>query len=340
MRRIFMQKKKIKKKDFDHYIGEFMYYCQSRSLRPKTMNSYEQALRLFERWSMELEGINSPTEVYEETIRHYICDLQERGKYSFYANEERTSTNAPERRRDYRQPVSTTTINNYIRNLKVFFTWYADRYSDTDSPMKNVKQLPNERKKRDYMNDADVKKLLSSFDKSYYAEHRDYLVIMLILDTGMRLGECLKLTSDEIDMDERAITIPADLTKGRKSRCVFFSQKTARDLRSWLRFKDRYSGTKYLFPVKSSGLPVKLATFEANFRRYLTRTGIKADASPHTLRNNFAKRCLMNGMDIYTLSRILGHSSVKVTEQAYLDLTDKDLCIRYQNFSPIENLYD
>ena len=58
----------------------------------------------------------------------------------------------------------------------------------------------------------------------------------------------------------------------------------------------------------------------------------------HALRNNFAKRCLMNGMDIYTLSRILGHSSVSVTENAYLDLTDRDLRHRYQNFSPIENM--
>lgn len=46
----------------------------------------------------------------------------------------------------------------------------------------------------------------------------------------------------------------------------------------------------------------------------------------------------MNGMDIYTLSRILGHSSVTVTEKAYLDLTDQDLRHRYQNFSPIENM--
>lgn len=53
------------------------------------------------------------------------------------------------------------------------------------------------------------------------------------------------------------------------------------------------------------------------------------------LRNNFAKRCLMNGMDIYTLSRILGHSSVAVTEQAYLDLTDEDLGKRYQHYSPV-----
>ena len=42
----------------------------------------------------------------------------------------------------------------------------------------------------------------------------------------------------------------------------------------------------------------------------------------------------MNGMDIYTLSKILGHSSVTVTEQAYLDLTDEDIGKRYQNFSP------
>lgn len=46
----------------------------------------------------------------------------------------------------------------------------------------------------------------------------------------------------------------------------------------------------------------------------------------------------MSGMDIYTLSRILGHSSVTVTEKAYLDLTDDDLRKRYQNFSPISNM--
>ena len=50
----------------------------------------------------------------------------------------------------------------------------------------------------------------------------------------------------------------------------------------------------------------------------MTRAGIDKAISPHALRNNFAKRCLMAGMDVYTLSRILGHSSVSVTEKAYL----------------------
>ena len=47
----------------------------------------------------------------------------------------------------------------------------------------------------------------------------------------------------------------------------------------------------------------------------------------------------MAGMDIYTLSKILGHSSVTITEQAYLDVTDEDIKKRYSKFSPVENIY-
>ena len=161
---------------------------------------------------------------------------------------------------------------------------------------------------------------------------------MLMLDTGMRLGECLMLSMEQLDLHEQAITIPSELSKSRKCRCVYFSQKTARTLQRWLRFKDRYVESDYLFPTKESGMPISLRAFESNFRKYIQRAGIKKDVSPHALRNNFAKRCLLAGMDIYTLSRILGHSSVTVTEKAYLDLTDRDIKRRYRNFSPMEHL--
>lgn len=102
--------------------------------------------------------------------------------------------------------------------------------------------------------------------------------------------------------------------------------------------KDRYVESDYLFPVKATGQSLEISTFETTFKKYITRSGIEKDVSPHALRNNFAKRCIMAGMDIYTLSRILGHSSVTVTEKAYLDLTDRDIRRCYQNFSPIENM--
>ena len=82
-----------------------------------------------------------------------------------------------------------------------------------------------------------------------------------------------------------------------------------------------------------------MGNYERNFRNYMARTRINKRISPHTLRNNFAKRCLMSGMDIYTLSRILGHSSVKITEMAYLDVTDEDLKKRFMRHSPLDRIY-
>ena len=67
---------------FDWQIDEYMIYCRSRKLREKTMNSYEQALRLFERWCNEQMQIVSVDKVSDAVIRRYINDLQERGKWT------------------------------------------------------------------------------------------------------------------------------------------------------------------------------------------------------------------------------------------------------------------
>ena len=116
----------------------------------------------------------------------------------------------PARRRDFSQSISTTTINNYIRNLKAFFTWYADT-TQTTNPTVKIKQLRNERKAQEYLEDHEIEKLLKIFDRSYFPEHRDFMVIMLILDTGMRIGECLQITTDDLDMDDRTITLTGNL---------------------------------------------------------------------------------------------------------------------------------
>ncbi|MDY4583169.1 MAG: tyrosine-type recombinase/integrase [Candidatus Faecousia sp.] len=81
-------------------------------------------------------------------------------------------------------------------------------------------------------------------------------------------------------------------------------------LRRWLQYKDRYVESDYLFPVRERGGHIQVSNFESNFKKYLIRSGLNEQFTPHCLRNNFAKRCLMSGMDIYTLSKLLGHSSV------------------------------
>ena len=118
----------MKNLDFEWLTDEFMLYCRSTQLREKTMNSYEQALHLFGRWLAEELQIYTVDKITENVIRRYISDLQERGKYTFYVNDLSKNKNYPDRRRDYRKPVSVTTINNYIRNIRVFFNWMEREY--------------------------------------------------------------------------------------------------------------------------------------------------------------------------------------------------------------------
>ena len=327
----------MKNLDFEWLTDEFMLYCRSTQLREKTMSSYEQTLHLFGRWLSDELKIYTVDKITENVIRKYIDDLMVRGKYTFYVNDLSKKKNCPDRRRDYRKPVSVTTINNYIRNIRVFFNWMEREYIIRKNPMKRIRQLKYNRQAKVFLSDEDLKKLLSKFDKSYFTEHRDYVMVMLMLDSGMRLGECSTVLVTDLELGRKRINLRAEETKGRKDRTVYFSPKTEIVIRRWLQFKDRYVESDYLFPVKEHGGSIGVGNFESNFTKYILRAGLNEEYTPHCLRNNFAKRCLMNGMDIFTLSKILGHSSVEVTEQAYLDLTDEDISKQYHRASPFGN---
>lgn len=207
------------------------------------------------------------------------------------------------------------------------------------SPMKRIRFLKSERKPREYLTDEQVHKLLKTFNRTQFSEYRDYMITLLLLDTGMRLGECLCQNLNTLDLLNHTIRLSADVTKGRKARTVFFSIKTGKEFKKWLQYKERYCPSDCLFPSKQTGKATTISSYEFNFKQHLKRAKLSESISPHTLRNNFAKRCLMAGMDIYTLSRILGHSSVTITEKAYLDITDDDLKRKYIGFSPVEKLF-
>jgi len=74
-----------------------------------------------------------------------------------------------------------------------------------------------------------------------------------------------------------------------------------------------------------------IRTVESSFKKHRL---VGLDVQPHQLRNNFAKYYLLNGGDW----RILGHASVEVTQQAYLDFTDQEVNRKYQRHSPLNNL--
>lgn len=323
---------------FDYEIEDFMNYCQSKGLSKKSMRSYEQTLKLFAKYLEEEKGICSTKEVTKEAVRDYIIYLRERGKYTIISNENSREWNKPHNRTDYSKPIKNVTINNYIRNLKVYFNFMQDNYIINTNPFDKVKFLKSQREKKAFIKDEEFYKLLKCLDTTKYAEYRDYVIIQLIFDTGMRIGETLLIDiTTDLDLKNRAICLRAEMTKSNIARSVFFSAKMCEVLKRWIKFKDRYVESNLLFPVQLRDKPLLVNNFEKNYKKYCDRVGIE-ECSPHGIRNNFAKRFLMSGGDIYTLSKILGHSSVKVTEKSYLDFDDEDIRKKYQKYSPLANL--
>ncbi|QRI55394.1 tyrosine-type recombinase/integrase [Clostridium botulinum] len=82
-----------------------------------------------------------------------------------------------------------------------------------------------------------------------FHEYRDYIVINLIMDTGMKLSETLHLTINNVNFSIRTIFIPAEINKGRKDRVVFYGNTMSELLHRWIRFKDTYQETELLFPT-------------------------------------------------------------------------------------------
>lgn len=322
--------------NLDYVIDDFMIYCQQKDLRPKTIASYEATLRLFSRYLQDNCNIVNVKDITEKLCKEYITFTKERGKYTFIQDNNTAFINHPTRREDYNKKISITTVNNYLRNMKVFFSYCVEARIIKENPMSKMRQLKNNRKPKGQITDQEFKRLLQNMDTTKFHEFRDYVIIQLIFDTGMRIGETLSLNIKDVDIERRAISIPQEITKGRKERYVFFSLTMQRLLRRWLQYKDRYTESDLLFCTKRN-TRLSISNLEKNFKGYCRRIGLD-NITLHGLRNNYARRFLLAGGDIFTLSKLLGHSSVTVTEQAYLDLSDSDIRQNYQKFSPLENM--
>lgn len=174
-------------------IEMFIEHCGLKGLSTKTINSYEQTLRLFMQY-MDEQGILLTEKITHLAIQGYIKSIKERGKYTVTTNP--NSGNYPDRRVDFGKRVSDVTINNYLRNLRVFFNWCVEEELILRSPVKKGDFVKVERKPLEFVSDEDFKRLLKSMNSASFSEYRDSIIIQLLLDTGMRVNECLLARSD------------------------------------------------------------------------------------------------------------------------------------------------
>jgi site-specific recombinase XerD len=159
-----------------------------------------------------------------------------------------------------------------------------------------------------------IKRLLAVIDRV-----RDRTMILIMLRTGMRVGELLHTLVSEVNLKERRIEI-FEASKNRVGRVVYLSDDARDALQAWL--KERDPKQELLF-YGWRGRALSYTAARMMFVRYLTRADLVSKGySLHCLRHTFATELLNAGMSLPCLQQLLGHSSIEMTLR-YARLTDK-----------------
>lgn len=145
------------------------------------------------------------------------------------------------------------------------------------------------------------------------------MALTTIYALGLRLGEALALSADQIDSDR--LTVWVRQGKGRKDRGVPLPRPLLSRLRDFWR-TERVSGpTKILFARRGgSGRPLHPTTLQRAIKAGLQAAGIDKKAGPHSLRHSYATHLLEHGISLRTVQKVLGHRSLHTTER-YLHVT-------------------
>lgn len=160
-----------------------MVECSAKGLSKRSISSYESTLRLLANYLEKELGVESANDVRQIHLKTYIKYLQERGKYTVVVNENTKKTNNPEQRGDYKGVVTNVTINNYMRNIRVFFNYMYNKKLIRTNPVEGLKKLKTNRKPKYYIKDEELLRLLNNFNETLYYEYRDKVIVGLLLDT-------------------------------------------------------------------------------------------------------------------------------------------------------------
>lgn len=165
--------------------------------------------------------------------------------------------------------------------------------------------------------------VLNSMDKGKKNYYRDYCILTLFLNCGMRLSELCGIKLDKINGDTLTI-----IGKGDKERIVYLNDDCLKAINNYLRNRDGIKSTeenkKYLF-LSNLGKPISKRSVEVLVKKHIENAGFRDKKyTPHKLRHTAATMYYKNGADIRSLQEILGHEDISTT-QIYVHVDDETL---------------
>lgn len=223
------------------------------------------------------------------------------------------------------QALSPTTIKGIITVLKHALNQACKERYLTENPCEDV-VLPKNRNTRVSAMTIEQQKRL----EQVALQERSCSPVILALYTGMRIGEISGLKWSDIDFQSNIIQVRRTLLRvtcegdRKKKKLILSSPKTetsrrdiplAENLKEYLLANQEKSDSEFLISCKKSFAEPRVINYR--FKKITEQAGLGIHF--HVLRHTFATRCIEEGVDVATLSRLLGHSSVKMTLDTYTD---------------------
>lgn len=282
-----------------------MLHTKASRLAHQTQRYYRSQLTPFIIWC-QTGAVYQVIQITPRLIRGYLVSLEERG-------------------------LSDYSVHAAARAIRAFLNFCVREEIVSVSPMDKVSMPRVDRRVLPSLSNAEVHKLLS-----VCTSLRDETIILVLLDTGCRASELVNLDGRDVDLGNREVHVRAG--KGGKDRNVFLGEHTKARLATYYKERGRPKPSEPIWLSQTRGERLT----PSGLHQLLKRLGAQArvpHCAPHTFRRTFAISCLRNGMDLFRLARLMGHSDISVLRQ-YLFLLKEDLRKAHAQFGIVDRLLE
>lgn len=261
----------------------FIQECKSRNLSEFTIRTYRVNIEYLMKY-LKTNDINF-TDISSKTINDYKLYLIE--------NTDR----------------NTTSINTNLRHINTYLKWcYESGYI---SESIKVKYVRGQAEPKHIYSDEDIKTLLKKpkLSDTTYTEFRTYCIINVLVSTGMRRSSLLNIKLEDILWSKQLIKLSH--TKNKQVHYVSMNSKLTTVLKDWLKYRVG-EDTDYLFTTQT-GKKLEPLTISTSIATYNRSHGVSV-TSVHSFRHYYSTKLVESGVDIFTISKLLGHSNISITQ--------------------------
>lgn len=295
-------------------ISEYLVEIEIRGYSKKTIKTYKTKLNIFGRYCVEIEEIDDVDDIRLSTIKKYTQHMIRRGNKGTY-------------------------INGSLKTLKSFIQWLNEEgYGGFNTRGGRWTWTKEKRPHIQAFTPKQVRQLLAGCQGTSYLDVRDMCIVVTFLETGIRCQELYSIKMEDIHDDYILIQ-----GKGGKTRVVGITPVMKKYMIKYSRTRENYFELRpaedYYF-LSYTGRQMTNSAMEHMLKRRAKMVeGDDIRISPHTLRHTYAQQQLKIGnMDIYTLSRQLGHNDISITQIYLRSLSDDEVVKKAKSSSVLLNL--